>query len=217
MEVVMMTETIEVPQQAFQELVETVKQQGEAIEELEEENRDLREEMAAHKDHTGREFADVRARISDVEDDLESGEGPSSEDESGIEDDGTGPQTPLERICGYNQAQAFRELTANQERAWFLAKDIKRHAEKAPAGYVLDTKTIKNVIGGHEDKELHDNNADRIKRFLNEFGQDTVRVKERHGKKLVVIDKEAGKRMVEHHHRCEAMDGPPTPGNVIPA
>jgi hypothetical protein len=76
-------------------------------------------------------------------------EAPSGDAIPGIEGTKTGPQnaeTPLERICALPEHVADRELTANQERARFIAKDVRDYAEKAPAGLVVDSRAIKRVV-----------------------------------------------------------------------
>ncbi|WP_336365173.1 hypothetical protein [Halalkalicoccus salilacus] len=53
----------------------------------------------------------------------------------GVEADNTRAQnaeTPLERICALPEHVADRELTTNQERARFIARDVCDYAEKAP-------------------------------------------------------------------------------------
>jgi hypothetical protein len=52
-------------------------------------------------------------------------------------------ETPLERICTLPEHVADRELTTNQERVRFIARDIQDYAEKAPAGLVIDSRAIK--------------------------------------------------------------------------
>jgi hypothetical protein len=53
---------------------------------------------------------------------------------------------PLERICGLPEHVADRELTANRERARFVAKDVRDYAESASAALVIDTRAIKRVL-----------------------------------------------------------------------
>ena len=121
-------------------LQETVEQQAERINQLE-------TELAEHKDHTGREFADVRARITEAENQqMEAGSEDATPGVKGEETGSQTSQTPLERICSLPEHVADRELTANQERARFIAKDVRDYAEKAPAGLVVDSRTIKKVV-----------------------------------------------------------------------
>ena len=52
----------------------------------------------------------------------------------------------LERICALPEQIADRELTTNQDRARFIARDVRDYAEKAPAGLVIDSQTITKVL-----------------------------------------------------------------------
>lgn len=63
-------------------------------------------------------------------------------------------KTPLERICGLPEHIADRELTTNQERARFIARDVRDYTEKAPAGLVLNSRTITKVITASKGRSL---------------------------------------------------------------
>lgn len=52
-------------------------------------------------------------------------------------------QTPLETICALPEHIADDELSANQERARFIAADVHDYAKKVPAGLVIDSSTIR--------------------------------------------------------------------------
>ena len=192
-----------------EDLQKTVEQQADRIDELE-------TELAEHKDHTGREFADVRARITKTEN--QQMEAVSEDATSGGDEGETGSQdlqTPLERICGLPEHIADRELTANQERARFIAKDVGDYAEKAPAGLVIDSRTIKKVIAAAEGKRPHTQTVARVMRFLNELGKEDVQLKKRRGQKFVVIDPQAADRYAAYHDRCDGESGPTPSKDVI--
>ncbi|MFC6907133.1 hypothetical protein ACFQGH_18285 [Halalkalicoccus tibetensis] len=116
--------------------------------------------------------------------------------------------TPLERICTLPEHVADRELTTNQKRARFIARDVQDHAEKAPAGLVLDSQTIAKVITAAEGTKPHTQTVARVMDFLEKLGKDDVEQTKRRGKKLVVVDEEAPDR---YHDRCDrANDQAPT-------
>ena len=192
-----------------EDLQETVKQQADRIDELE-------TELAEHKDHTGREFADVRARITEAENRQMQ---PDSADATPEVDEAkTGSQTsqtPLERICSLPEHVANRELTTNQERARFIARDIRDYAEKAPAGLVVDSRAIKRVLTASEGKRPHTQTVARVMNFLEELGKEDVQLKKRRGKKLVVLDPEAATRYATHHDRCDGGNSPTHADGVI--
>ncbi len=194
--------------QTVEDLQETVEQQAERIDKLE-------TKLAEHKDHTGREFADVRARITETENrqtDIDSEDATPGVDEEKTESQN--PQTPLERICSLPEHIADRELTANQERARFIAKDVRDYAEKAPAGLVVDSRTIKKVIAAAEGKRPHTQTVARVMEFLADLGQEYVELIKRRGKKLIVVDPEVADRLA-HHTCCDGEKGPATANGVI--
>ena len=201
--------TVEQLIQTVEDLQETVEQQADRIDQLE-------TELAEHKDHTGREFADVRARITKAEN--QQTEAVSEDATSGGDEGETGSQdlqTPLERIVSLPEHVADRELTANQERARFIAKDVRDYAEKAPAGLVIDSRTIKKVITAAEGKRPHTQTVARVMDFLEELGKEDVQLKKRRGQKFVVIDPKAADRYAAYHERCDRGSGPTQPEDVI--
>ncbi|WP_336346113.1 hypothetical protein [Halalkalicoccus ordinarius] len=124
----------------------------------------------------------------------------------GVEDEETGTQTsqtPLERICALPEHVADRELTTNQERARFIARDVCDYAEKAPAGLVIDSRAIKRVITASEGKRPHTQTVARVMNFLEELGKADVQQTKRRGKNLIVVDPEAATRYATHHDRCD--------------
>ena len=193
---------------AVEGLQETVKHQADRIDQLE-------TELAEHKDHTGRKFADVRARITAAEN--RQTQPDSANVTPGAEGEKTGSQTPqtlLEWICSLPEHVADRELTANQERARFIARDIHDYAEKAPAGFVVGSRTIKKVIAAAEGKRPHTQTVARVMDFLADLGQESVELIKRRGKKLIVVDSEIVDRLA-HHERCDGENGPAAANGVI--
>jgi hypothetical protein len=126
-------------------------------------------------------------------------------------------ETPLERICAIPEHVADRELTANQERARFIARDVRDYAESAPAGLVIDSRAIKRVLTAVEGKRPHTQTVARVMDFLDDLGKEGVQQKKRRGKKLVVVDPEAADRYADaaHHDRCDRGSGPTTGSDVI--
>jgi chromosome segregation ATPase len=190
-----------------EKLAQAVADLRETVERLEKENQELREELAEHKDHTGREFADVRGRITDVEDDVD----------AAVVTDTTATETtetPLERICSLPEHVADRELTANQERARFIARDVHDYAENVPAGLVVDSRAIKRVLTASEGKRPHTQTVARVMDFLDDLGKDAVKLIKRRGRKLVVFDPDAADRLA-NHDRCDRGGGPNLTEDVI--
>ena len=196
--------TLEAVCDRLEKLTERVDELEAELERKDERIDELEDELAAYKDFAGSEFADVRGRITDVEEQAQAAQVPS--DEPTDADDPTHSQpseTPLERICSLPEHVADRELTANQERARFIARDVRDYAEKAPAGLVIDSQTIKKVITAAEGKKPHTQTVARIMNFLEKLGKDEVKQTKRRGKKLVVVDPEAADR---YHDRCDRVN-----------
>ena len=130
----------------------------------------------------------------------------------------TNEHTPLERIAALPEHIAKRELTANQERARFIARDVHDYGEKVPAGLVIDSRAIKRVITAAEGKRPHTQTVARVMNFLDELGKDGVQLKKRRGRKFVVVDPEVADRltnMAAHHDRCDRGTGDASPETVI--
>jgi hypothetical protein len=124
-------------------------------------------------------------------------------------------KTPLERICALLGHVADQELTVNQERARFIARDVRDYAENAPAGLVIDSRAIKRVITAAEGKRPHTQTVARVMDFLEDLGKQDVHQKKRRGKKFVVVDPEAATRYTAHHDCCDGESGPTTDSDVI--
>jgi cell division septum initiation protein DivIVA len=195
--------------QAVEDLQETVERQAERIDELE-------DELAKHKDHAGREIADVRSRITDLEEQNQETQPGSDDATPGVDAVKSGSQTaetPLERICALPEHVADRELTANQERARFIARDVRDYAEKAPAGLVIGSRAIKRVLTASEGKRPHTQTVACVMDFLDELGKDGVELIKRRGRRMVVVDPEAADRLA-NHNRCDRGGGT-TPGEDV--
>ena len=156
------------------------------------------------------------ARITETEN--RQAQADSEDTTPGVEGEETGlrpSQTPLERICSLPEQVADHELTTNQERARFIARDVRDYAEKAPAGLVIDSKAIKRVLTASEGKRPHTQTVARVMNFLEDMGKEDVQLKKRRGKKLVVVDPEAATRYAAHHDRCDGENSPTHPEGVI--
>jgi hypothetical protein len=192
-----------------EDLQNIVKQQAKRIDELE-------DELSDYRAHNERDKAEIRQKVTEVEN--HQTEGRSENATPGVDTDKEAPQTaetPLERICALPEHVADRELTANQERARFIARDVRDYAEKAPAGLVIDSRAIKRVITASEGKRPHTQTVARVMDFLNDLGKEDIHQKKRRGKKFVVVDPEAATRYAAHHDRCDGGSGPTTDSDVI--
>lgn len=187
-------------------LVEVVKKQQETINDLTETVDDLREELAETRDAVDNEraertleIAEDRKRLTDVEERLDAVEDGGSPDETPTpETDNNGsstPSTPLERVCAFSDDVADRELTANQSRARFIARDVTDYADSVPAGYAIRSGDIATVLKAGTDSKGRTQTVARVMGFLDDLGGDGVDVVERRGTKRVVFSDETARRL----------------------
>ncbi|WP_336365307.1 hypothetical protein [Halalkalicoccus salilacus] len=206
--------TLETVCEQLEALTERVEELEAAVEQKDERIDELEAQLTEYKRFAGSEFADVRGRITDVEEQVQTLE--SSPDTTTSEEaDQTSSQTaetPLERICALPEQIADRELTTNQDRARFIARDVRDYAEKAPAGLVIDSQTITKVLTAAEGTKPHTQTVARVMDFLEKLGKDDVEQTKRRGKKLVVVDPEAADR---YHNRCDRPNEQPSAGGVM--
>ncbi|KYH24592.1 hypothetical protein HAPAU_35750 [Halalkalicoccus paucihalophilus] len=198
--------TLESVYEQLEALTDRVEQLEAEVERKDERIEELEAELTEYKRFAGSEFADVRGRITDVEDQTDELETTLQEtptetidpEENGSQT--TIAETPLERICALPEHVADQELTTNQKRARFIARDVLDYAEKAPAGLVLDSQTITKVITASEGSKPHTQTVARVMNFLSKLGKDEVEQTKRRGKKLVVVEEKAADR---YHDRCD--------------
>jgi len=187
-------------------LVEVVQEQQDTINDLTETVDDLREELAETKAAVADEreertldVAEDRQRLTDVEERLDAVEDGGSGDANPTPDaDNNGsstPSTPLERVCAFSEDVAERELTANQSRARFVARDVTDYADKVPAGYAIRSGDIATVLRAGTDSKGRTQTVARVMDFLDDLGGDGVDVVERRGTKRVVFSEETARRL----------------------
>lgn len=90
-------------------------------------------------------------------------------------DDSRTPQTALEEIVTLPEQLAERELHHNQKRARFIARDISDYARSVPAGFALDSDTIRTVLKANEEETPHNQSICRVVDFLQKFGEGDVK------------------------------------------
>jgi len=170
-----------------------------------EELADVREELAESR----RQNAEDRKRISELEskvEDLEAeqdGEEDPEDHQSegskptpdGDTDGCTTPQTPLERTVSLPESMAQSELTANQKRATFVAKDVMNYTRSVPAGRAIKSSEIGTVLRAGTSCKGRSQTVSRVIEFLNDLGGDGVEVVERRGERRVVFTEDAARRL----------------------
>ena len=161
-------------------------------------------------------IADTCGRVTTLEDRIEQQDAETSADEtassgsSPAPDDTetqTQPQTPLERIVSWPDEVVQTELTSNQSRARFIAQGFKKYASKAPAGYVIKSGEIANILQAGTDATGHTETVTRVMQFLDDLGSESAKIVKRRGTKRVVLTRELVERLeriLEQSHRGDS-------------
>ena len=82
---------------------------------------------------------------------------------------------------------ATEQLTANQRRARFVAKDIHEYSRRVPAGRAIKSSELRRVLAASEAATIHSETVSRVVRFLDDLGGDAVRVRESASGQRVVV------------------------------
>jgi len=172
------------------ELAETKTDLDTVEDELEEAQEDL-EEAKEHRSRMARGHAQTRGRVSDLESDLANGD-----TESRIQEVEETIQTPLERTVAYAEELAQEELSPNQQRARWIAQDLRDYASPTSGGYVLASSDIKTVLAAM-DESTHDQTVSRVIEFFDDLGKEEVSVAKRRGSKRVLFSEEILQRLEE--------------------
>lgn len=187
-----LVEVVEKQQETINDLQETVEGQQREIDQL----RDAVDDERAERT---KDIAEDRKRLTAVEDRLDAVEEGGSGDVNPTPDadnnDSSTPQTPLERVCAFSEDVADRELTANQSRARFVARDVTDYADKVPAGFAIRSGDIATVLRAGTDSKGRTQTVSRVIDFLDDLGGDGVEVVERRGTKRVVFSEETARRL----------------------
>jgi hypothetical protein len=170
-------------EQTVHALVETVNVLVDRVEELEEQ---LKEEST----RAAKERAEINKRVSETEEMINADETPTA---TGGGDDGSTPrgcepQTPLEEVTQLPEHVVEDNLTRNQERARFIAKDVSEYTRSVPAGRAIRSSEIRTVLSAGYDERIYTQTVSRVIEFLTELGGDDVQLKEtRSGERVVVF------------------------------
>jgi hypothetical protein len=184
------------------------------IAEVEAENDRLRERVADLEQHTEQNAnaADyAHDRLDDSDDrldaatdqrknlfsrvhDLETTHGtavePDASSHSGTDD----TASPLEQLTNLPEHVANEHLSANQQRARFVAKDLRDYADKTPKGLVLDSAAIARVLTVRDGDSPHTETVSRVMDFLDRLGKHETETKLHKGRRIAVFDPDAVQR-----------------------
>ena len=175
-------------------LVEIVEDQQKRIDELE-------DRLDDEQIQRGKDDAELRGRITDAENRLDAVEEDESTTEThtpdGEKDASTRTQTPLEQICSLPEEAVMSQLSANQRRARFVARDVDQYASKVPAGYSITSGEISTVLRAGTECDGRTQTVARVMDFLDRLGGDAVKIVKRRGTKRIVFDEEIVKKLEE--------------------
>ena len=139
---------------------------------------------------------DVDERIEDALDEIDPTEGGSGGATPTPEAGQSRVQTPLERVCGLPEHVAGDNLTANQERARFVAQGIRDYGRRVPAGIGIRSSEIRRVLSASEESSIHTQTVSRVMDFLADLGGDSVQLKRtRSGERTVVFSEDIVERI----------------------
>lgn len=116
-------------------------------------------------------------------------------------------QTPGERLTMMPEDVCEN---VNQKRTRFLLTDLKRYAQKAKDGWVLDPSTIRSVLYAREQTAAseHDQTVARVRDCLDPFCDDEVAIVRSGQKKLLHFTEDIVKRcanLKKIHDRCPSL------------
>lgn len=206
---------------AGDELVETVTAQQDRINELQTRVDTLESELKTERETRAKEAAEDRKRLHDLEarvdNDTETSdtqtdvETPSDASAPGVEP----PQTPLEDVVRVPEHLVEESLTANQQRARFVAKDVHDYTQSVPAGRAVRSSQLRQVLTAGEERRIYTETVSRVIRFLDELGGDAVQVREtQRGERVVVFDDEFVTRVQAYQHATQTNHTVVTGGEV---
>ncbi|KTG11481.1 hypothetical protein AUR64_04305 [Haloprofundus marisrubri] len=173
------------------------------VDDLEDEKSDLEDTVDAQAETIASQRGQLRAqreRLSEYEEQLSVSSDHRKhlqqrvhalEDSQSTDSDETSQsKSPLQQLISL-PSKAVSKLTTNQERARFIAKDIREYAKKVPAGYAIDSGTIRKVLKAKEDRTPHTQTVTRVMEFLDRLGKEDVQVVKRRGTKRAVFTERA--------------------------
>jgi len=132
--------------------------------------------------------SDLEARLHDLRADLEAAN-PTPDVEESASTDLYQPETPIEQVVTMPGEMASEQLTANQDRARFIATDIRDYAESVPAGWAISSTDLRRVLQAYDDSG-HTETVARVFDILDDLGGDEIKLVNRHGTKRIVFTDE---------------------------
>lgn len=153
------------------------------------------EDVDEHRGGLAHDIAKTNQRVTTLEAALE--DGTTAEDEPDSPSLQDTIETPLEQIAALPEDVAEAELTANQDRARFVARGVRDYTSKAPCGRVMTSSDLRQVLSAAGDSRIHPQTVTRVIEFLDRFGEDDVEVVTRRNQRRIVFSEALADRLVE--------------------
>jgi len=189
---------------ADQDTIESVENHGsrmvEHVDGLRDENEQLSErveqlesELESVRDRAGRDRAELSSRVTELEETVdesqdgseETDSNPAERDETPTPDGPSPPKTGLEEIVRLPAGVATDTLTANEQRARSVARDLGDYCDynHQYGTYSLTASTLRKVLTAQSDGDgsVHAQTVKRVRQFLSRLGSDSVSVVEDSG------------------------------------
>ncbi len=160
-----------------------------------EEHDDQLDDQDARLDALGTGLSTAHEEIEAVEADVEASEPHPSDGQDTTPNTSIEPETPLESVTSLPEPMAETELTANQQRARFVAKDVESYTRRVPAGRAIKSSEIATVLRAGTECDGRSQTVSRVIRFLEDLGGDDVEIVERRGERRVVFSDELASRL----------------------
>lgn len=132
-------------------------------------------------------FEALEGRVLELEEAAEAVSNPGANADGAASTRCPQAETPLEQVVAMPEEMVDEQLTANQERARFVATDVRDYTESVPAGWMISSSDLRRVLGAYDDSG-HTETVARVFDILDDLGGEEVRVVERRGTKRVVFD-----------------------------
>ena len=166
--------------------------QSDRVAALEDRVKDLERDLQAERETRAKEAAEDRQRLHELETRVEDAPGEATDEPTPTDDAPAAPttvpaKTPLEEVIRVPDHLATEQLTANQRRARFVAKDIHEYSRRVPAGRAIKSSELRRVLAASEAATIHSETVSRVVRFLDDLGGDAVRVRESSSGQRVVV------------------------------
>jgi len=208
-------EAADVPEHAAEPFVELVEGMADQLEETEQDAAQARErarkaeakveeletELSQHREESAKERANTKKRVTELEEAEDGDSGGDTPTPNGGNPSIQEPETPLEEVVQLPEHLAEENLSRNQERARFVARDVHQYARSVPAGRALKSSELRRVLAASEDGSIHTETVSRVIDFLTELGKEEVNLRETQGgERVVVFTDEIVKRIVAFHN-----------------